>query len=184
MRITLLSAVLTLAVVPIAMAQAGEEHWELTITLGPCEAFAEGTFTVLYAGSIGRYLVGELEAESQCTGELADSTFEVSSGIATVVHNLKDDELVVTIEDSDGFLKLVSKGSTPMGRRTGIAYACFYPEGATWDVWRGMMELGQSFEQYDQLSEQDQTAIAAQAGLIGLTTSMNCIKGTFSMRKR
>ena len=71
-----------------------------------------------------------------------------------------------------------------MGRRTGIAYACFYPEGATWDVWQGMMELGQSFEEYDQLSAQDQTAIAAQAGLIGLTTSMNCIKGTFSMRKR
>ena len=71
MRITLLSAVLTLAVVPIAMAQGGEERWELTVTLGPCEAFAEGTFTVLYAGSIGRYLVGELEAESQCTGESA-----------------------------------------------------------------------------------------------------------------
>jgi len=44
MRITLLSAVLTLAVVPIATAQGGEERWELTITLGPREAFAEGTF--------------------------------------------------------------------------------------------------------------------------------------------
>ncbi len=30
---------------------------------GACEAFAEGTFTVLYAGSIGRYLIGELAAE-------------------------------------------------------------------------------------------------------------------------
>ncbi len=103
------------------MAQGGEERWEITITLGPCEAFAEGTFTVLCAASIGRYLVGELEAESQCTGELADSTFEVSSGIATIVYNLKQDELVVTIEDSDAFLKLVSKDSTPRGRRTGIA---------------------------------------------------------------
>lgn len=37
MRITLLSAVLTLAVVPIAMGQGGEERWELAITLGPCE---------------------------------------------------------------------------------------------------------------------------------------------------
>ena len=37
MRIKLLSAVLTLAVVPIAMAQGGEERWELTVTLGPCE---------------------------------------------------------------------------------------------------------------------------------------------------
>ena len=184
MRITLLSAVLTLAVVPIARAQGGEEHWELTITLGPCEAFAEGTFTVLHEGSIGRYLIGGLAAESQCTGEFADSTFELSSGIATATHNLKEDELVISIEDSDGFFKLVSKGSTPMGRRTGIAYACFYPEGATWDVWRGMMELGQSFEQYDQFTPQDQTAIAMQAGVIGLTLSMNCIKGTFSMRKR
>ena len=48
---------------------------------------SEGTFTVLYAGSIARYLVGELEAESQCTGEFADSTFELSSGIATVVQD-------------------------------------------------------------------------------------------------
>ena len=150
----------------------------------PLRGICRGDVPVLYAGSIGRYLVGELEAESQCTGELADSTFEVSSGIATVVHNLKEDELVVTIEDSDGFLKLVSKGSTPMGRRTGIAYACFYPEGATWDMWQGMMKLGQSFDEYDQLSAQEQTAIAAAAGWIGLTTSMSCIKGTFSMRKR
>ncbi len=108
----------------------------------------------------------------------------MSSGIATVIHNFKDDELVVTIEDSDGFLKLVSKGSTPMGRRTGIAYACFYPEGATWDVWLGMMGLGQSFEQYDQLSAEEQTALNAQAGVIGLTTGLNCIKGTFSLRTR
>ncbi len=184
MRTLLLGVAVTLLLVPPAMAQGGEERWEMTITFGPCEAFAEGNFTVLYGGSIGRYLVGELEAESQCTGAFADSTFELSSGIATATHNLEDDELVITIEDSDGFFKLVSKGSTPMGRRTGIAYACFYPEGATWDVWLGMMELGPSFEQYDQLSVQDQTAIAAQAGLIGLTTSMNCIKGTFSMRKR
>ncbi len=166
------------------MAQGGEELWEITITLGPCEGFAEGNFTVLHAGSIGRYLIGELEAESQCTGEFADSTFEVSSGIATVIHNFKDDELVVTIEDSDGFLKLVSEGSTPMGRRTGIAYACFYPEGATWDVWLGMMGLGQSFEQYDQLSAEQQTALNAQAGVIGFTTGLNCIKGTFSLRTR
>ncbi len=38
MRITLLSAALTLAVVPIAMAQGGEERWELAIALGPYEA--------------------------------------------------------------------------------------------------------------------------------------------------
>ena len=49
---------------------------------------------------------------------------------------------------------------------------------------QGMMELGQSFEQYDQFTAQDQTAIDMQAGVIGLTLSMNCIKGTFSMRKR
>ncbi len=83
MRIMLLSAVLTLAVVPIAMAQGGEERWELTITLGPCEAFAEGTFTVLYAGSIGRYLVGELEAESQCTGESA-ANFVLAESISNL----------------------------------------------------------------------------------------------------
>ncbi len=127
MRTLLLGVAVTLLLVPPATAQGGEELWEITITLGPCEAFAEGNFTILYAGSIGRYLVGELEAESQCTGELADSTFEVSSGIATVVHNLKDDELVVTIEDSDGFLKLVSKGSTPMGRRTWGCLRVFLP---------------------------------------------------------
>ena len=119
--ITLLSAVLTLAVVPIAMAQGGEERWEFTVTLGPCEAFAEGTFTVLHEGPIGRYLIGELEAESQCTGEFPDSTFELSSGIATATYNLKEDELVISIEDSDGFFKFASKGSTPMGRRPGIA---------------------------------------------------------------
>ncbi len=69
------------------MSQGGEERWELTVTLGPCEAFAEGMFTVLYAGSIGRYLIGELEAEGQCTGEFADSTFERSSGIVTVTRD-------------------------------------------------------------------------------------------------
>jgi len=59
-----------------------------------------------------------LEAEGQCTGELAqDSTFELSSGIATATHSLKDDELVISIEDSDGFFKLVSKGSTPLWSR-------------------------------------------------------------------
>ncbi len=185
MRSLLLTAALTCAVVPIVMAQGGEERWELTITLGPCEAFDEGTFTVLHGGSIGRYLVGELEAESQCTGELAqDSTFELSSGIATATHSLEEDELVISIEDSDGFFKLVSKGSTPMGRRTGAAYACFFPEDATWDVWQGLDELNPYFEQYDQLSDGEQTAIAAQAGLIGLSLSISCIKGTFSMRTR
>ena len=130
-------------------------------------------------------MVGELEAEGQCTGEFAqDSTFELNSGIATATHNLEDDELVISIEDSDGFFKLVSKGSTPMGRRIGDAYACFFPEGATWDVWQGMMELGKMFEQYDQLSAEEQTAVNAQAGVIGLTTGLNCIKGTFSLRTR
>ncbi len=60
MRTLLLGVAVTLLLVPPATAQGGEELWEITITLGPCEAFAEGNFTVLYAGSIGRYLVGEL----------------------------------------------------------------------------------------------------------------------------
>ncbi len=182
MRTLLLGVAVTLLLVPPATAQGGEELWEITITLGPCEAFAEGNFTVLYAGSIGRYLVGELKAEGQCTEEFAqDSTFDLNSGIATAIHNLEDDELVITIEDSDGFFKLVSKGSTPMGRRTGDAYACFFPEEATWDVW---LELGQLFEQYDQLSAEEQVAVNAQAGLLGLSTGLNCIKGTFTLRTR
>ena len=128
MRSLLLSVAITLVLIPPAMAQGGEELWEITITLGPCEAFAEGTFTVLHSGSIGRYLIGELEAEGQCTGEWAqDSTFELSSGIATATHNLKDDELVITIEDPDGFFKLVSKGSTPMGRRDRGCLRVFFP---------------------------------------------------------
>ncbi len=130
-------------------------------------------------------MVGELEAEGQCTGEFAqDSTSELNSGIATATHNLEDDELVISIEDSDGFFKLVSKGSTPMGRRIVDACACFFPERATWDVWQGMMELGKMLEQYDQLSAEEQTAVNAQAGVIGLTTGLNCIKGTFSLRTR
>ncbi len=182
MRSLLLGVAVTLLLVPPAMAQDGEERWEITITLGPCEAFAEGNFTVLYAGSIGRYLVGELEAEGQCSEEFAqDSSFELSSGIATAIHNLEDDELVITIEDSDGFFKLVSKGSTPMGRRTGDAYACFFPEEATWDVWQGLQKL---FEGYDRLPLEQQTAVNAQAGLLGLSTGLHCLKGTFSLRTR
>ena len=53
----------------------------------------------------------------------------------------------------------------------------FPGRAATWDVWQGLNELSPYFEQYDQLSEDDQTAIAAQAGLIGLSTSMSCNKG-------
>ncbi len=42
MRITFLSALLTVAVVPIAIAQCSEERWELAVTLDPCEPFTEG----------------------------------------------------------------------------------------------------------------------------------------------
>ena len=48
-------------------------------------------------------------------------------------------------------------------------------------MWQGMMEL---FDRYDQLSAEEQTVVNAQAGVIGLTTGLNCIKGTFSLRTR
>ena len=58
MRTLLLGVAVTLLLVPPAMAQGGEERWEMTITFGPCEAFAEGNFTVFTAGpSDGTWLV-------------------------------------------------------------------------------------------------------------------------------
>ena len=81
-------------------------------------------------------------------------------------------------------MNFAASGDPNGDRRTGDAYACFFPEGATWDVWQGMMELGKLFEQFDQLSAEEQTAVNAQAGVIGLTTGLNCIKGTFSLRTR
>lgn len=72
--------------VPLAgRAQTLDQLWQITINLGPCEAFARGTFRPMYSGPVGTYLVGGVDGESQCTGEFANSTFDVGSGMAFAV---------------------------------------------------------------------------------------------------
>jgi len=160
------------------------ENWQLTINLGPCSGFARGTFVALHESALGRRLVGDLDVEMSCQGPQADSAVQVGSGMATANHNLRDDELIITIEDSEGFLKLMSKGVTPMGRRNGTAYWCGYPENALPEVWGAMQEVAAALSRFDDMSSQERMQVVSQGVFALQLTAIHCFKGTFSLVKQ
>lgn len=158
--------------------------WEINVTIGPCTLFARGLFRRTYTGSVGSYYMGGLTSEGKCTTQGADSNFTIESGVATAVVNTKADEFILTVDNTDSFVKLTAKGSTPMGRRAGDAYVCFYPQSAGWDTWQKMIALGKEFQQYQSLAPQQQAQLQVQAGVLSFATSVHCLKGTFTLEKR
>lgn len=168
----------------VAQTAPSSVTWDINVTIGPCTLFARGSFRRTYTGSVGSYYVGGLTSEGKCTLQGADSNFTLESGVATVVENSKDDEFILSADNTDSYVKLTSKGSTPMGRRAGDAYVCFYPASAGWDTWQAVIQLGKASEQYQSMSAQQQLQFQAQAGYLSFATAVHCIKGTFTLDKR
>lgn len=81
MRITLLSAVLTLAVVPIAMAQGGEERWDLPSRSAKAPAFMRSAGPNPLALDFGGHLA--VQAFQNAAG--SDTTRNIPSITATPI---------------------------------------------------------------------------------------------------